>query len=310
MEHARSGQEPEFLIISSIHPSAQDLQMLGMLQGDASHSTRVTGHPILHSSEYLFLFSGPAAYNSHFPRHAGVIIAFDENEPQSIINESLYNIAEHPSIDGIPILAFLVNYEDGIIHSIEHDYLRDASLEESLYQRVVVPLPIDPSCLILLCSDSRVQPPVFPEGMPLAIQTLGAHIPRYDKNHGECTQFDAFFKEWFSICSPKQILIIKHGGFVVECPHCSAAEASINANAISERFLSEVISAITSDASRFEDELRDDPKDGALALAKATEANIRSYPAIEVARRNGIDLDELIFIIAMDTLTGRILEIG
>ena len=311
MESAKEGQAPKFLLISSIHRSTQDLQLLNMEQGDAFHGTRVSKQPLLHPDNSSMLFAGPAAYNSHFPDKQGIILPFDHDEPEHVISHTLESISQHPDLDEIPRILLRVNYETGDVSIINHTQVRNVGIENALVSQIVKPTRLDPNVLIFLCSDSRVQPPPTPHGLPMAIQTLGAHIPEYCGYQDETTQLNDFFENWFSQdSSEKRIFIIEHGSFDREGPHCGAGNASLNLETIQGVYLRPVIEQIQIDASRFERIKSQTAEDRVLALGHATERNIRSYPAVQKAKSNGVNLDDLIQITVMDTVEGVLIEVG
>jgi len=227
MQVAAQGQAPRFLLVSQIHRGTQDLQLLGLEQGDAFHGTRVSGHALLSPGKSPVLFAGPAAYNGIFPQKDGVVITFDKDEPQDRIRESLVNLAEHPGLSEIPIIALSIDYGPGHAQAISHSFHRNRSVEEMFVSRCIMPERCDESVLVLLCSDSRVQPPSTPVGIPYAIQTLGAYVPKYIGADDETMQLNNFFSDWLSTdASEKRIVIVEHGGFTQEEPPCGAGQAT------------------------------------------------------------------------------------
>lgn len=311
MIRAADGQAPQFLIISSIDRAAQDLQILGMDQGDAFHATRVTGFPLLDPALSLLLFAAPAAYNSHFPKKHGVIITFEKDEPEEIVQQTLQSVSLHPDLVSIPVIALRVDYDTTSAKVVNHSLERDPLVEDAIVSNLRPTEPLDYNRLVFLCSDSRVQPPPNDDGLPLSIQTLGAHISEYTGFKDESEQLNSFLSKWFAKSdSNRQILIIEHGSFDAEGPCCGAGAASLNPSAVSGEFLRPAIDKINQDAAAFEDCSPDCAEERVLALALATERNLRSYPAVIEAASSGVSLDDLILIITMDTVTGRILEIG
>ncbi len=311
MQVAAQGQAPRFLLVSQIHRGTQDLQLLGLEQGDAFHGTRVSGHALLPPSKSPVLFAGPTAYNGNFPQKDGVVITFDKDEPQERIRESLSNLTEHPDLSGIPIIALSVDYDQGHAQAIGHSFHRDRAVEELLVARCVKPERYDEGVLVLLCSDSRVQPPSTPDGIPYAIQTLGAYVSKYSGADDETTQLNDFFSDWLSTnASEKRILIVEHGGFTQEEPPCGAGQASLNLHQVKGEFLRPVIELLHQEALRFEDGISKTVEDRVLAIGQATEHNLRNYPSIAKVQEEGVSMESLFQIVTMDTVTGKLREIG
>ncbi len=311
MQVAAQGQAPRFLLVSQIHRGTQDLQLLGLKQGDAFHGTRVSDHPLLSPSKSPVLFAGPAAYNGNFPQKDGVVITFDIDEPQERIHESLVNLTEHPELSGIPLIALSVDYGQGLAQAIGHSFHRNRSIEEMLVSRCVKPEGCDESVLVLLCSDSRVHPPSTPVGVPYAIQTLGAYVSKYSGADDETTQLNDFFSDWLSTdANEKRILIVEHGGFTREEPPCGAGQASLNPQQVKGEFLRPVIELLNREALRFEDGISKTVEDRVLAIGQATEYNLRNYPAIAKVQEDGVSMESLFQIVTMDTVTGKLREIG
>lgn len=191
MEIALQGQFPQYLMISPINRGSQDLQLFGMAMGDAFHGTRVPGMPLLAPERSRILYGGPVAYNQEFPDKRGVILTFEQDEPESTIKESLDNLTRHPDIKGIPAIVFRVDYEQGRARIMVHGKGRNYELENRLLSRLRRPESLDTSTLVLSCSDSRVRPPVTPQGIPMAIQTLGGYVPKYSGADDETLQLAA-----------------------------------------------------------------------------------------------------------------------
>jgi len=311
MQVAAQGQDPRFFIISQIHRSTQDLKLLGLEQGDAFHGTRVSDCPLLSPNMSPVLFAGPAAFNGNLPQKDGVVITFDRDEPSERINESLVNLAEHPDLSEIPIIALSVDYEQGHAQAIGHSFHRNRAVEEMFVSRCVRPERCDDSVLVLLCSDSRVHPPSTPVGVPYAIQTLGAYVSKYTGANDETMQLNDFFSNWLSTdASEKRILIVEHGGFTQDEPPCGAGQASLNPDRVKGEFLRPVIELLHREALRFEDGISKTVEDRVLAIGQATEHNLRNYPAIARAQEEGVSMESLFQIVTMDTVTGRLREIG
>ena len=311
MQVAAQGQDPRFFIVSQIHRSTQDLNLLGLEQGDAFHGTRVSGCPLLSPSRSPVLFAGPAAYNGSFPQKDGVVITFDRDEPSERISESLVNLTEHPDLSEIPIIALSVDYDQGQAQAIGHSFNRNRAVEEMFVSRCAKPELLNESVLVLLCSDSRVHPPSTPVGIPYAIQTLGAYVSKYSGADDETMQLNDFFSDWLSTdASEKRILIVEHGGFTQEEPPCGAGQASLNLHQVKGEFLRPVIELLHREALRFEDGISKTVEDRVLAIGQATEHNLRNYPAIARSQEEGVSMESLFQIVTMDTVTGRLREIG
>ncbi len=304
---AAKGQAPRFLIISPIHRSSQDLQLFRFGQGDAFHATRVKNHILPHPDGSPFLFAGPAAYNRQFPEKTGVILTFDLEEPGEIVRASIENAAKHPDLSDIPLLAFRVNYERGDARLVAHGYDRAYELENYILKRISKPDYLDDDNLIVICSDSRVAPPVTPNGLPMAIQTLGAHVPQYDESIEETVQLNEFFEEWLSKETvERRIIVIVHGNFEGEGPSCGAAFASLNMENVTGRYLKPVIETLEQDALRIEGTKVTSPEDRVVSLGDATLENIKTYPSINDAIQRGVSHDEFMRILKMDTVTNVI----
>jgi carbonic anhydrase len=311
MQVAAQGQEPRFFIVSQIHRSTQDLKLLGLEQGDAFHGTRVSDCPLLSPSRSPVLFAGPAAYNGNFPQKDGVVITFDRDEPPERISESLVNLTEHPDLSEIPIIALSVDYDQGHAQAIGHSFHRNRAIEKMFVSRCAKPERLDESVLVLLCSDSRVHPPSTPIGIPYAIQTLGAYVSKYSGADDETTQLNDFFSDWLSTdANEKRILIVEHGGFTREEPPCGAGQASLNPQQVKGEFLRPVIELLNREALRFEDGISKTVEERVLAIGQATEYNLRNYPAIAKVQEDGVSMESLFQIVTMDTVTGKLREIG
>ena len=311
MEFAAQGQSPDFLLISPIHHGLQDLQILSMLQGDAFQGTRVTGEALLPPEKSPLLFAGPAAYNGHFPESKGTIITFEHDESSEVIAKSLSSLSQHPDVQGLPMVALRINYSSSEVAIEPHARKRDVHLEETILSKTATADGLDHGTLVLLCSDSRIRPPRTPIGVPLSIQTLGGHIPEYSGMDDESAQLDNFLSKWLkSDRSEKHIMIIEHGGFEKMGPSCGAGQASLSPSTVSNDYLHPVIAKIARDATQFEDIPASTAEQRVLASARATEANLRSYPAIQQAEGFGVDLDKMIIIATMDTVSLIVREIG
>jgi len=305
MEIAAHGQFPRFLLISPINRSAQDLQLFGMIMGDAFHGTRVPRRPLPPPRKSPFLFGGPAAYNREFPNERGVILTFEYDEPTDVIRESLDNLQLHPDLKGIPVLAFRVDYELGRVRIIPHGKGRNYETENQLVSHLRRPDDIDTDTLVLICSDSRVHPPETPHGLPMAILTLGGYIPKYTGVDDETLQLNEFFTEWLSSNSvSKHILIIGHGNFEGEGHSCGAAQASLNPTNVKNPFLLYVVSELQSAAKQFESHSSKNAEERVKAISLAIKSHLLSYPAVrEFANAN---LSDFIDILLMDTVSNTL----
>lgn len=281
MDEAAQGQAPRFLMISPITRSSQDLQLFDMKMGDVFHGTRVSNRPLLHPSQSPILFAGPASYNQEFPEHRGVILTFEQQEPESIIRESLENVTKHHDLDEVAVIVFRVDYENGRVRIIAHGKGRDYEAENWLISRVQRPDELDTDTLVLICSDSRVDPPITPRGLPMAIRTLGGYLPPYSGKNDETLQLNDFFEEWLSQEKHSQnILVIAHGNFEGEGPSCGAALDSLNPVNIPNKILQSVIIALENAAKPFESIPAKTPEDRVKSLSSAIKQNLLSYPAI------------------------------
>jgi carbonic anhydrase len=302
MEVAAQGQSPRFLLISPINRSSQDLQLFGMKMGDAFHGTRVPGMPLLPPQKSRILFAGPAAYNQGFPEKRGVILTFEQADSDETIHQSIESVWLHPDLTGIPIIAFRVNYDVGSVRIIVHGKGRSYETENWLLSRVRHPDPVDSSTLVLICSDSRVQPPVTPEGLPMAIQTLGGYVPRYSEIDDETRQLDIFFKQWLDVNSESQeIIIIAHGNFEGEGPSCGAGQACLHPERVKNDLLRPIIEELQIAAQPFESKPAEDAETRVKSLCSAIRENLLSYPSIQdiVGQRKS----ELINTLLMDTVS-------
>ncbi len=302
MEVATQGQAPRFLMISPIRRSSQDLQLFKMKMGDVFHGTRVSNAPLLPPAQSPVLFAGPAAYNQGFPRKRGVILTFDQNEPEAIIQESLENLVSHPDLDGLPIIVFLSDYEQGRARIVAHGKGRDYEAENWLLSRVVRPDSLDTNTLVLICSDSRVHPPVTPEGLPMAIQTLGGYIPEYTGTKDETSQLNKFFEDWLSQEEPtQQIIVVAHGNFEGEGPSCGAGEASLNPHDITNDLLRSIILDLENAAKPFESGPPNSAEERVKSLSSAIRKNLLTYPAVNAIAE--LKSPDFIKILLMDTVS-------
>jgi len=302
MDVAALGQAPRFLMISPISRSSQDLQLFDMKMGDVFHGTRVSNEPLLSPAQSPVLFAGPASYNQAFPEKRGVILTFDQDEPEEIIRESLENVVLHPDLGGLPIIAFRADYERGRVRIIAHGKGRNYEAENWLLSRVKRPDPLDRDTLILICSDSRVHPPVTPEGLPMAIRTLGGYLPKFTGSDDETLQLNKFFKDWLSRKNSAQnILIVVHGNFEDEGPSCGAAIDSLKPDAISNKILHSIILELEKAAKPFETDPPRSAEDRVKSLSHAIKNNLFTYPAVSAVADSMSP--EFIEILLMDTIS-------
>ncbi len=282
MEIALQGQFPQFLMISPINRSSQDLQLFGMTMGDVFHGTRVPGMPLLTPERSRILYGGPIAYNHEFPDKRGVILTFEQDEHENVIKESLDNLVRHPDMKGIPIIVFRVDYEQGRARIVVHGKGRNYEAENRLLSRLRRPGSMDTSTLVLLCSDSRIRPPVTPEGVPLAIQTLGGYVPRYSGADDETLQLAGFLAEWLSPdAASREILIVAHGNFEGEGPSCGAGRACLNPESVKNPFLRSVMTELQQAALPFEPHESKNAEERVKSLSLAIRENLLSYPAVQ-----------------------------
>ncbi|TFF91668.1 hypothetical protein EU546_08295, partial [Candidatus Thorarchaeota archaeon] len=261
MDFAREGQSPEYMLISPIDRSLQDLELLSLLQGEAFHGSRVPGLPLLPVEKSLFLYGGPISYNSGFPKNRAIILTFDKDEDSSIINTSVKNLIQHPGARSVPVVCLRVDYDEGTARPLHHNGPRDLGVEAELLKGIKRPTPLDAKVLVTVCSDSRVRPPPTPSGLPMAIQSLGGHVPAYTGGPDETGQLDSFFREWFEVGSDdNRILVFGHGSFDCEGPTCGAGKACMHAESIEDPILGRVIRRLDRDASALEDKRPETPE--------------------------------------------------
>ncbi|MBD3405130.1 MAG: hypothetical protein GF411_03220 [Candidatus Lokiarchaeota archaeon] len=302
MNVAANGQQPRFLLISSIKRSAQDLQLLDLKQGDAFSGTRVPGRTIPQADKTPIFFSGPAAYNEHFPEKNAVVITFEHDEDDAVIEASLKNVSENPDTKGIPLVALKVNYNTGEIEAYSHSYFRNQAVEDHLITRArTIPTEVNDDVIVLVCSDSRVHPPLTYAGLPYAIQTLGGHIPAYTGQDDETAQFNAFLETWQATGSEKKyVVFVPHGKTEEEGQHCGAGKASLNPSDVHGTYLRPVIETLNQEASSFESAPPESPERRLVALGEAIKKNLSTYPAYDETKIEVLRLGMI------DTVTGEI----
>ncbi|MHA1614696.1 MAG: hypothetical protein ACTSYJ_07595 [Candidatus Thorarchaeota archaeon] len=302
MDVAAQGQAPRFLMISPIRRSSQDLQLFNMKMGDVFHGTRVSDAPLLQPAQSPVLFAGPASYNQGFPEKRGVILTFDQSEPESLIRESLENVVLHPDLEGLPIIVFRVDYEQGRARIVAHGKGRNYEAENWLLSRVERPGRLDTNTLVLICSDSRVHPPVTPQGLPMAIQTLGGYLPEYTGTEDETSQLNKFFEDWLSQKEvTQQILVVAHGNFEGEGPSCGAGQASLNPHDITNNLLRPIIIELETAAKPFEEVPPSNAEDRVKSLSSAIRKNLFTYPAVNASAE--LKSPDFIKILLMDTVS-------
>ena len=301
MEIAAQGQSPRYLIISPLRRSSQDLQLLNMDMGDAFHATRVSGHALPPPNSSIILFKGPASFNREFPEKKGVIVTFEYEEPGDIIRKTLENLKQHPDLDELPIIALKVNYEYGRANLIAHGKGRDYEAENQILSRIQQPETLDEDILVLLCSDSRVDPPHTENGIPMAIRTLGGYVPPFSEAEEETQQLSAFFEEWLDASDRvREILIVTHGNFEGAGSSCEAVTVSLTPDQIQNNSLRPAIEALRNAAEQFEQKPPNTPEDRMKSLSSAIRENLLTYLVISAAMKNGqLSIDELF----MDTVT-------
>ena len=309
MATSSKGQAPRFLLVSPIHRGSQDTQLFGFGQGDAFHATRVSGFALPPPESSTYLYAAPVSYNRQFPDNDGVILTFDFEEPTDRVNETLENIAYHPDIFEIPLLVFRVDYTRGYARLVAHRFGRAYELENYLLSRVSRPDYLDEDTLVVICSDSRIEPPATPNGLPMAIKTLGGHVPPYDEGLEETGQLNEFFKVWLSEESDaRRIIVVVHGSFEGAGHPCGASEASLGTGevSVSGRYLQPVIETLKREAMMHEKTLPQSPEDRVVSIGNVTLENIKTYPAIKEAGSHGTSRLEFSGILKMDTVTNII----
>ncbi len=311
MQAAESGQDPDYLLISPINRGAQDLDLFVVEQGDAFHATRVPGQPILVPELAPVLFGGPAAYYSYFDKKRGVVATFEQDDSLDIITASIDNIASHPSLQGLPIIGLRVDYERARASLVVHNKGRSYEDENLLLSRLALPQKADENTLEIICSDSRLRPPATPSGAPFSIQTLGGYIPPYSvKQSGETYQLNSFITDWIAD-EPfdKQIVLVAHGAFASAGASCGAATELLSPDTHPDSTLDMVLNAMRLNIKPHQLANPRHAEDSACNIAEAAKRNLSAYPALAKVRTIGVDLDELIQIVLMDTVTNEIIPI-
>lgn len=304
MELGFHGQAPRYLIISPINRSRQDIQIFNINTGDAFHATRVPGHVLLPSNLSPTLVKGPASFNHAFSNQKGIILTFENDESLDIIRETIENISLNPDLKSLPIIAFQVDYLKGRARLIVHNKGRNYEYENKLLHHLGIPEELDNDLLVLLCSDSRVEPPLTNKGFPLAIRTLGGYIPAFTGKQDETEQLHDFFQTWLvSGENPKHILIVAHGNFEGDGSSCGAGTASLKPSAIQNASLRQVIEEIDRVAEEYERTPPNSPEDRVKSISKAIRANLLTYPPISDASSvYKLSIDDIL----MDTITNTL----
>lgn len=309
MQEASCGQSPDLLIIPSIRRGMQDVQLLGIKQGEAFFATRIPKYPILASESSLIFVASPAAYNCKFPCNRGIVLSFELDESDELVRRSIEALSSYPGIGELPIAAFRVNYESGLGSIIAHERARHYGFENDLLSRFSAPEPLDDSLLVILCSDSRLQPPRTSKGASMSIRTLGGYVPPFSGRGDETNQLNDFLSNWFSSRpEEKRILVMAHGSFEGDGPSCGAGTASLTPTEHPSNLLESAIHQIAKAAMQFEAAPAATPETRVLSIAKATKRNLFRYPALCSLAEQHIELEEIVDIALMDTVTNVITE--
>lgn len=305
MQNAAKGQNPRIFVISSIQKCGQDNQILGLGQGDAFWATRVPGFPLPAPEESPFLFGGPAAYSSHFHGKVMAVITFDSDEPDSVVQESISVLSENENLRVPHIIGLQLDSVSGHYRSVGQGKLMDRAVAGVLTRQYSEPLEIDEGVLVVLCSDSRLLPPMTSKGAPMTIRTLGGFIPSYDESLPETMNLDDFLTRWLEQdSSEKRIVAMAHGNPDADAAACGAAKASLDSSEIADSFLRSIVEQIGDDAMRADSSHETTAHSRAIAIAKATRRNLGTYPAISAITKKRILLSEVVQLAYMDTVTG------
>ncbi len=311
MALAAKGQSPGLLLISPVSRSAQDLETLSLMQGDAFHATRIPGMALPKADKSPILFGGPGAYCSEFENKRAVILTFETEESNDTIQTSISHLREHPDLHNVPVVALKIDYEQGRARLIAHGAGRAYDVENSLMRSIRKANPVDRNILSVLCSDSRIRPPRNPRGLPMAIRTLGGYVPAYTAQQDETVSLNDFFLSWLSD-SPEQrhTVIVAHGDFDGRGSSCGAGKASLSPEGIHSSMLKSVIQKVRDDAVRYEKTLPKNTEGRVRSIAEATKANILSYPAVASAVKERRTPADFIGTVYMGTVTNLLYETG
>ncbi len=301
MKHASEGQSPQYLLISPIDRTQQDMQLLSFQQGDAFHATRVSLIALPSAKESLFLFGGPAAYTQHIHNRSAVIMTFESDEASDVIRTSIEHAARHPALVGLPIVALRVDYEQGQARLIPHGMGRSYETENKLISKLKTPDELDSNTLVITCSDSRMMFPPTPRGLAMSIHTLGGYIPPFSEDNTETVALNGYLKTWLSSDKAKTIVVIVHGDFGGG-QACGACIASMQTEAHGE-ILGQVIDAIREAVSVHETVPPTTPQNRALSVGRATTKNLLEYPAIRSGIKEKRVSKDLVQMLLSDTVT-------
>ncbi|RDE10955.1 MAG: hypothetical protein C4K47_10800 [Candidatus Thorarchaeota archaeon] len=303
MELAAKGQNPHILVVSPIHKSGHDYILLGLGQGDAFWATRLPRTRLLDSDESPFLFGGPAAYSSQF----GIVFAvitFESDEPDDVVQESVSAFTQNEHMRAAHVIGLQMD-PTGSYRLVGEVKFRDRILARLLAARRRRPSETDHNVLVVLCSDSRLLPPSTSSGIPLMIRTLGGFVPALDDASRETQELDDFLAHWLEEePSRKRIVVIAHGHATNEAAVCGAAKASLNPSELTDESLQLIVKRIANDAKRADRAHDATPYGRAIATARATRENLRTYTAIREFERKRLLPSEFIQPAFMDTITG------
>lgn len=309
MEEASRGQSPDLLVIPSIRRGMQDIQLLGIKQGEAFFGTRISGFPLMEPDYAPTLAASPIAYNCKFPNNRGILLTFERNEPDELIRQSIDAVSSYPGAEGVPIVGIRVDYDSGRGRIVVHGKGRDCGLENQLLSRFSIPNPLDDLLLVVLCSDSRIQPPSTSAGAPMVIRTLGGYVPPFSGSDDETRQMNAFLSDWLSSRpDEKRMLVMAHGSFEGEGPSCGAGMASLAPAEHPSSILEMAILSLAAAAGQFEEVPAKTAEERVLSIARATKRNLFCYPAVSSLEEQGLELEALVDIALMDTVTNIVSE--
>ena len=308
---AAKGQSPPYLLISPVDHSAQDLEALSLMQGDAFHATRVPGLALLKPDQSLILFGGPGAYCSEFEDKRAVILTFKTEESNEIIQTSISQVRAHADLHSVPVVALRIDYDQGRARLVAHGAGRAYDVENSLLRSIRRTEPVNQDVLTVLCSDSRIRPPRSKLGLPMAIRTLGGYVPAYTGQQDETASLNDFFLSWLSNTPERRhVVIVAHGDFDGRGSSCGAGKASLGSESIHNPLLKRVIQMMRDDAGQYEKGLPRSPEVRVRSIAEATRANILSYPSVASMVRECRTPADFIGTAYMGTVTNVMTEIS